>query len=144
MVAAIGSYMVACIVGTIVTLIDAAVRQDAAVVATRDYHPVDHVSFMSEGGPFPAPCVQGTKGSHFLPAIPCPHRCTRSAATFGATQTASWWPSRPFQDVDSFGAFPYASGGDGRWQALAGRRRFGPSRGWWLRLLHGAVDGVHG
>jgi nicotinamidase-related amidase len=30
----------------------------ATVVATRDYHPCDHASFLSEGGPFPSHCVQ--------------------------------------------------------------------------------------
>lgn len=57
------------IVGPIVKLINAAVVQGAAVAATRDYHPADHVSFISEGGPFPAHCVQGTKGSYLLPPI---------------------------------------------------------------------------
>jgi len=38
------------------------------VVATRDYHPADHCSFMP-AGPFPSHCVQGTPGSRFLPPI---------------------------------------------------------------------------
>ena len=39
------------------------------VIATRDYHPKDHVSFLSEGGPFPQHCVQGTEGSEIVPRI---------------------------------------------------------------------------
>ena len=101
------------IVGTIVRLINAAVRQDAAVVATRDYHPVDHVSFMSEGGPFPAHCVQGTKGSYFLPAIG--GALAAGMRQRGGDTDGVMVAFKAFhEDVDSFGAFPYASGGDGR------------------------------
>jgi len=35
----------------------------ATVLATREYHPRDHCSFFEQGGPFPAHCVQGTRGS---------------------------------------------------------------------------------
>lgn len=34
------------------------------LIFSRDYHPVDHVSFNSEGGPFPSHCVEGHVGSH--------------------------------------------------------------------------------
>ena len=57
------------LVGTIVRLIDAATDAGATVVATRDYHPFDHVSFTTQGGPFPAHCVQGTKGSKLVPPM---------------------------------------------------------------------------
>lgn len=33
------------------------------VVATRDWHPPDHASFETEGGPWPVHCVQGTHGA---------------------------------------------------------------------------------
>ncbi|MBV9817160.1 MAG: isochorismatase family protein [Solirubrobacterales bacterium] len=33
------------------------------VVATRDWHPADHDSFVDQGGPWPAHCVQGTPGA---------------------------------------------------------------------------------
>jgi nicotinamidase/pyrazinamidase len=35
------------------------------VVATRDWHPPDHASFETEGGPWPIHCVQGTHGAEF-------------------------------------------------------------------------------
>ncbi|GBQ87438.1 nicotinamidase [Asaia krungthepensis] len=42
------------------------VRQDfAAIIATRDWHPAAHVSFISEGGPWPVHCVAGTAGADF-------------------------------------------------------------------------------
>jgi nicotinamidase/pyrazinamidase len=39
------------------------------VVATRDWHPPDHASFQTQGGPWPVHCVQGTRGARFHPAM---------------------------------------------------------------------------
>lgn len=39
------------------------------VVATRDWHPPDHASFDTEGGPWPVHCVRGTHGADFHPAL---------------------------------------------------------------------------
>src|SRR5437762_14112178 len=33
------------------------------VAATRDWHPPDHASFETEGGPWPVHCVRGTPGA---------------------------------------------------------------------------------
>lgn len=33
------------------------------IIATRDYHPIDHVSFSTEGGPFPPHCIEGSEGA---------------------------------------------------------------------------------
>jgi nicotinamidase/pyrazinamidase len=38
-------------------------RQHDYVVATRDWHPADHGSFSEQGGPWPAHCVQDTRGA---------------------------------------------------------------------------------
>jgi len=38
-------------------------------VATRDWHPPDHCSFMSQGGIWPVHCVAGTPGAEFHPAL---------------------------------------------------------------------------
>ena len=51
----------------------------ATVCATRDYHPIDHVCFTSEGGPFPAHSVQGTNGTKFLPPIAKAHAAALEA-----------------------------------------------------------------
>jgi nicotinamidase/pyrazinamidase len=40
------------------------------VVATRDWHPADHASFIEQGGPWPAHCVQGTSGAELHAALP--------------------------------------------------------------------------
>ena len=98
------------IVPTICSLIAAATACSATIVATRDYHPYDHASFNTEGGPFPPHCVQGTAGAELLPPL--------------ALALSEAWRRRPdevmiafkafHEDVDSFGAFPYETGGPGR------------------------------
>ena len=49
-----------------------AVRSKAVVVASRDWHPKDHMSFRSHGGPWPEHCVQGTEGAELHPALVVP------------------------------------------------------------------------
>jgi nicotinamidase/pyrazinamidase len=39
------------------------------VFATRDWHPPDHASFETEGGPWPVHCVQGSDGAALHPAM---------------------------------------------------------------------------
>jgi nicotinamidase/pyrazinamidase len=39
------------------------------VVATRDWHPPDHASFVEQGGPWPAHCVQGTPGAELVAGL---------------------------------------------------------------------------
>jgi nicotinamidase/pyrazinamidase len=39
------------------------------VFATRDWHPPDHASFETQGGPWPAHCVRDTPGAAFHPAM---------------------------------------------------------------------------
>lgn len=39
------------------------------VVATRDWHPPDHGSFLQQGGTWPVHCVAGTPGAQLHPAL---------------------------------------------------------------------------
>jgi nicotinamidase/pyrazinamidase len=39
------------------------------IVATRDWHPPDHASFATQGGPWPVHCVAGTPGAQLHPAL---------------------------------------------------------------------------
>jgi nicotinamidase/pyrazinamidase len=41
----------------------------ALVIATRDWHPPDHGSFVQQGGIWPPHCVQGTPGAELHPAL---------------------------------------------------------------------------
>lgn len=38
-------------------------REEALIVASRDWHPPDHISFKQQGGPWPVHCVQNTPGA---------------------------------------------------------------------------------
>jgi nicotinamidase/pyrazinamidase len=49
--------------------IDSLARDVDFVVATRDWHPPDHHSFATEGGPWPVHCVQGTAGAGLRPEL---------------------------------------------------------------------------
>jgi nicotinamidase-related amidase len=44
----------------------------ALIVASRDWHPSNHISFKLQGGLWPPHCVQGTKGAEFSPALKLP------------------------------------------------------------------------
>ena len=94
----------------IVKLIHAAIKGDATIAATRDYHPADHVSFINEGGPFPEHCVQGTAGAEFIPPI----QAALSAAHQARPDRVQVCFKAFHEDSDSFGGFPYANGGDER------------------------------
>jgi nicotinamidase/pyrazinamidase len=42
------------------------------IVASRDWHPKNHISFTTQGGPWPAHCVQDTEGAKFSPDLKLP------------------------------------------------------------------------
>jgi nicotinamidase/pyrazinamidase len=42
------------------------------VVFTRDWHPIDHGSFVGQGGPWPPHCVQNSEGAEFAPGLTIP------------------------------------------------------------------------
>jgi nicotinamidase/pyrazinamidase len=54
----------------IVAPIAAVARRFATVVATQDWHPRNHVSFVQRGGPWPAHCRAGTRGAALHPGLP--------------------------------------------------------------------------
>jgi len=47
-------------------------RYGAKIYATRDWHPPNHVSFISQGGKWPPHCVRGTRGAEFHPDLSLP------------------------------------------------------------------------
>ena len=44
-------------------------KANAAIFATRDWHPPNHVSFKAQGGPWPPHCFQNTQGAKFHPNL---------------------------------------------------------------------------
>ncbi|ACS33637.1 nicotinamidase [Thermococcus gammatolerans] len=45
-------------------------ERGALIVATRDWHPENHISFREQGGPWPRHCVQNTPGAEFVVELP--------------------------------------------------------------------------
>ena len=43
-----------------------------SIYVTRDWHPPDHISFQTRGGPWPVHCVQNSEGAHFHPELNLP------------------------------------------------------------------------
>ena len=80
-------------------LMTEAAEARASVFCTRDYHPANHCSFTTHGGPFPPHCIQGSTGSYFAPAIA--ERIQRFAKSIHVV-FKGYSP-----DVDSFGSFQY-------------------------------------
>ncbi|HHM04542.1 MAG TPA: isochorismatase family protein [Gammaproteobacteria bacterium] len=48
----------------------------APVVATRDWHPVNHCSFQAQGGPWPPHCIANTFGAEFPTKLKLPADAT--------------------------------------------------------------------
>jgi nicotinamidase/pyrazinamidase len=42
------------------------------IFVTRDWHPADHCSFSTQGGPWPEHCVKGTAGAELHPGLDLP------------------------------------------------------------------------
>jgi nicotinamidase/pyrazinamidase len=42
------------------------------IFATRDWHPLNHCSFLAQGGPWPVHCVMQTRGAQFPPSLRLP------------------------------------------------------------------------
>ena len=53
------------VVGVMNRWIRAAERVGAVIVISRDWHPPNHCSFETEGGPWPVHCVQNTPGAEY-------------------------------------------------------------------------------
>ncbi len=52
--------------------IDLFVRKALPIIATRDWHPVNHCSFQAQGGTWPAHCVANTHGAEFAAELRLP------------------------------------------------------------------------
>ena len=47
-------------------------NRGGTIIATRDWHPANHISFTTRGGPWPPHCIQGTSGAEFHPELVLP------------------------------------------------------------------------
>ena len=60
------------VVGRVNEYVELFTRAGATVALTRDWHPPNHVSFRTRGGPWPPHCVQNTPGASFHPELRVP------------------------------------------------------------------------
>jgi nicotinamidase/pyrazinamidase len=60
------------VVPALKTYIDRFTAAGLPIFFTRDWHPPDHSSFKSQGGPWPVHCVAGSPGAEFHPDLPVP------------------------------------------------------------------------
>ena len=51
-------------------------KAQGKVFATRDWHPINHLSFKEQGGIWPSHCICGTKGAEFNPKLKLPNNTT--------------------------------------------------------------------
>jgi nicotinamidase/pyrazinamidase len=89
---------------TIFPAVNRASRNLPLAVASRDWHPVDHCSFQTQGGPWPAHCVAGTPGAELHPAVDASRiehvfskgmdPATEAYSAFDGTGLADWLRER--------------------------------------------------
>jgi len=53
-------------------VIDLFTRASIPIFFTRDWHPSNHMSFKTRGGPWPPHCIQGSQGAAFHPGLRVP------------------------------------------------------------------------
>jgi nicotinamidase/pyrazinamidase len=53
------------VIGPVNRAVKLFLKKNLPVFYSRDWHPIDHCSFQSNGGPWPPHCVQDTKGAAF-------------------------------------------------------------------------------
>lgn len=59
------------------SLIAEASEAGQMIIASRDWHTVDHASFEERGGPWPPHCIQDTDGAAFHPGMQLPDEAVR-------------------------------------------------------------------
>jgi nicotinamidase-related amidase len=89
---------------TIFPAVNRASRMLPLTIASRDWHPADHVSFSARGGPWPVHCQAGTPGAEFHPALETgpiervfdkgSHPDREAYSAFDGTDLAGWLRER--------------------------------------------------
>jgi nicotinamidase-related amidase len=82
----------------------------ATVIATKDFHPTDHCSFNTHGGPFPPHCIMGSRGSLIHPRIATTLTPLLTAVDDDNDVVRAHVVHKGFyKGVESFGGFPYST-----------------------------------
>ncbi|MCH8335271.1 MAG: isochorismatase family protein [Proteobacteria bacterium] len=64
------------VVPVLAACIEAFVRNDCPIFASRDWHPPDHCSFQASGGPWPPHCIADSPGATIAAALHLPANAT--------------------------------------------------------------------
>ena len=64
------------VVPVLAACIEAFVRNDCPIFASRDWHPPDHCSFQASGGPWPPHCIADSPGATIAAALHPPANAT--------------------------------------------------------------------
>lgn len=64
-------------------MISEAERSHQLIIASRDWHTVDHCSFEARGGPWPPHCIQDSRGAAFHPDMALPDTAVRVSKGVG-------------------------------------------------------------
>jgi nicotinamidase/pyrazinamidase len=72
--------------------IEAALGRNVPIYASRDWHPVGHVSFRERGGPWPPHCIQDSRGAKFHPKLKMPESVVKvtKGARFDMDQNSAF------------------------------------------------------
>ena len=57
------------VVSVINNYIDLFLTKGLPIIATRDWHPVNHCSFQAQGGPWPPHCIANSPGAEFAAGL---------------------------------------------------------------------------
>lgn len=63
-------------------------KANAEIIASRDWHPTNHISFKEQGGLWPPHCVQDTEGAKFDPRMKLPEGTTVISKATDSTKEA--------------------------------------------------------
>ncbi len=69
-------------------LIDAAAKLGIPIIVSRDWHPLNHISFKTQGGRWPVHCVQNTEGAAFHKDLAIPKNAIIIDKAFDADHEA--------------------------------------------------------
>ncbi|MCH8073957.1 MAG: isochorismatase family protein [Proteobacteria bacterium] len=64
------------VVPVLAACIEAFVRNECPIFASRDWHPPDHCSFQASGGPWPPHCIADSRGATIAAALQLPANTT--------------------------------------------------------------------
>lgn len=57
--------------------IEAAIAKGVQIYVSRDWHPINHLSFTPRGGPWPPHCIQDSDGARFHPDLRVPESAVK-------------------------------------------------------------------